>query len=119
MRGVTARRRPLPLLPGPAAGAAAARRRAPPGALPDRIGLAVCWALGLLFCAIAAAIVVYMLVQGIALRAPGAARHPPRAPASTEADSGGFLDPLIGTLLVAAIAIAIALPVGVGDRRCG
>ena len=33
--------------------------------LSDRIGLAICWALGLLFCAIAVAIVVYLLVQGI------------------------------------------------------
>ena len=33
--------------------------------LTDRIGLAICWALGLLFCAIAVAIVVYLFVQGI------------------------------------------------------
>ena len=33
--------------------------------LSDRIGLAICWALGLLFCAIAVAIVVYLLIQGI------------------------------------------------------
>ena len=33
-------------------------------ALSDRIGLAICWALGLLFCAIAVAIVVYLLRPG-------------------------------------------------------
>ena len=33
--------------------------------LSDRIGLAFCWFLGLLFCAIAAAIVIYMLIKGI------------------------------------------------------
>ena len=32
--------------------------------LSDRIGLAICWALGLLFCAIAVAIVVYLLRPG-------------------------------------------------------
>jgi phosphate transport system permease protein len=31
----------------------------------------------------------------------------------TEADTGGFLDPLIGTLIIGAMGIAIALPVGV------
>ena len=39
--------------------------RPPPGSLRDRIGLAICWSLGLLFCAIAAAIVIYLLIQGI------------------------------------------------------
>jgi phosphate transport system permease protein len=39
-------------------------------ALTDRIGLAICWALGLLFCAIAVAIVVYLLVQGIKFLRP-------------------------------------------------
>jgi hypothetical protein len=33
--------------------------------LVDRIGLAFCWALGLTFCAIAVAIVIYFLVQGL------------------------------------------------------
>ena len=33
--------------------------------LTDRIGLGFAWALGLLFCVIAAAIVIYLLVQGI------------------------------------------------------
>jgi hypothetical protein len=31
----------------------------------DRLGLAFCWFLGLLFCAIAAAIVIYLLIQGL------------------------------------------------------
>src|SRR6201999_1548648 len=31
----------------------------------DRLGLAFCWFLGLLFCAIAAAIVIYLLIKGI------------------------------------------------------
>ena len=38
--------------------------------LSDRIGLAICWALGLLFCAIAVAIVVYLFIQGIKFLKP-------------------------------------------------
>ena len=33
--------------------------------LSDRIGLAICWLLGGLFCALAAAIVIFMFVQGV------------------------------------------------------
>ena len=35
----------------------------------------------------------------------------------TENQTGGFLDPMIGTLLVAVLAMAIAAPVGDRDRR--
>jgi phosphate transport system permease protein len=79
----------------------------------DRAGLVLCWALGLLFCAIAAAIVGWMLVQGLRYVRPALLVTHPSA-GFGQSDSGGFLDPLIGTLLVAAIGIAIALPVGVG-----
>ena len=54
----------------PAQAPRARSRAAPPGALSDRIGLAICWALGLLFCAIAVAIVVYLFVQGITYLRP-------------------------------------------------
>jgi phosphate transport system permease protein len=78
----------------------------------DRIGLALCWSLGLLFCAIAAAIVMFMLVQGLRYVRPELlVTHP--SGAFGEANSGGFLDPLVGTLLVAVLAMAVALPVGV------
>jgi phosphate transport system permease protein len=78
----------------------------------DRAGLALCWTLGLLFCAIAAAIVVYLLAQGIRYVRPALLVTHPSA-GFGESDSGGFLDPLIGTLLVALLGIAIALPLGV------
>ena len=84
--------------------------------LSDRIGLAVCWAFGLLFCAIAAAIVVYLLVKGIQYVRPEMLWTPSKQGFS-EAESGGFSDALIGTLIVATMGIAIAVPVGVGDRR--
>lgn len=78
----------------------------------DRAGLALCWALGLLFCAIAAAIAGYLLVQGVRYVRPALLVTHPTA-GFGEADSGGFLDPLVGTLLVSLLGIAIALPLGV------
>jgi phosphate ABC transporter, permease protein PstA len=80
----------------------------------DRIGLVLCWALGLLFCAIAASIVIYMLVQGLRYVRPELlVTHP--SGAVGEANSGGFLDPLLGTVLVSALAMVIALPIGVAS----
>jgi phosphate transport system permease protein len=80
--------------------------------LTDRAGLALCWLLGLTFCAIAVAIVGFMLVQGLRYVRPSLLVTHPTA-GFGEADTGGFLDPLIGTLLVALIGLAIALPLGV------
>jgi phosphate transport system permease protein len=81
--------------------------------LRDRAGLALAWALGLLFCAIAAAIVLYLLVQGARYVRPVLfVTHP--AASFDEHSSGGFLDPLIGTFLVGLMAMAIAFPAGLG-----
>jgi hypothetical protein len=52
---------PIQAAPAPAAGEGPADTSAA-WRLSDRIGLVVCWAFGLLFCAIAAAIVVFLLV---------------------------------------------------------
>jgi phosphate transport system permease protein len=81
--------------------------------LSDRVGLVFCWALGLLFCAIAAAIVIYMFVEGIKYVRPSLLVTPPNAAGIGESESGGFSDALVGTALVAGIGIAIALPLGV------
>ena len=81
--------------------------------LSDRLGLGLAWLLGLLFCAIAAAIVIYFLVEGIRYLRPNLLVTNPAA-ASSESQSGGFLDPLLGTLIVGAMATAIAVPVGIG-----
>jgi phosphate transport system permease protein len=78
----------------------------------DRIGLAICWALGLLFCAIAVAIVVYLLIQGITYLKPSMLVTPATAGFS-QGESGGFSDALVGTMIVAVMGIAIALPAGV------
>jgi phosphate transport system permease protein len=81
--------------------------------LSDRIGLGICWALGLLFCAIAAGIVIYMLIQGIKYVRPELLTTSPKTGFS-QSETGGFLDPLVGTFMVGAIGIGIALPVGIG-----
>ena len=94
--------------------AAAIPRRASSASwrLSDRIGLGLAWLLGLLFCAIAAAIVIYFLVEGIRFLRPSLLVTNP-APGLTESQTGGFLDPLLGTVIIGAMAMAIALPVGV------
>ncbi len=81
-------------------------------ALTDRIGLAVCWALGLLFCAIAVAIAAYLLVQGIKFLRPEML-WTPAAAGFSEGETGGFSDALFGTMIVAVLGIALALPSGV------
>ncbi len=78
----------------------------------DRAGLAFAWLLGLIFCAIAASIVIWLLIQGLRYVRPSLlVTHP--TVGYTENQTGGFLDPMIGTVLVALVAMAIALPVGV------
>ena len=78
----------------------------------ERIGLALCWLLGLAFCAVALAIVGFLLVQGVRYLTPSLLFTAPAA-GTGEAHTGGLLDPMIGTLVVALIGIAIALPLGV------
>jgi phosphate transport system permease protein len=81
-------------------------------ALSDRIGLAICWALGLLFCAIAVAVVVYLLIQGITYLRPEMLWTPATA-GFEQTESGGFSDALFGTLIVAIMGSALAIPIGV------
>lgn len=78
----------------------------------DRLGLAFCWFLGLLFCAIAAAIVVYLAVQGVKFLKLSELVTP-AASGFTEGESGGFSDAFIGTLILGVMGITLALPIGV------
>ncbi|HWB70510.1 MAG TPA: ABC transporter permease subunit [Solirubrobacterales bacterium] len=78
----------------------------------DRVGLAICWALGLLFCLIAVAIVAYLFVQGIKFLKPSMLVTPAAA-GFDQTETGGFSDALVGTLIVATMGIALALPTGV------
>jgi phosphate transport system permease protein len=81
--------------------------------LVDRICYGLCWAVGIGMCLLTAAIMLFMLVKGIAYLKPSLfVEHP--APSINQGQSGGFLDPIIGTFIVTAIGIVIAAPVGIG-----
>jgi phosphate transport system permease protein len=79
----------------------------------DRAGYVACWAAGLLLCALAAIIVGVMLVKGISYLRPGLLLEHPNPAGQNQLGSGGFLDPIEGTLLLTAIGIALAAPIGV------
>jgi phosphate transport system permease protein len=78
----------------------------------DRIVLFAAWAAGLGLCLVAGAIVVYMGVRGFQYLRPDLLVSRPQV-GKNGAVSGGFLDPLIGTAVLTAIGITIALPLGV------
>jgi phosphate transport system permease protein len=81
----------------------------------DRIGVALCWAAGLLLCAIAGAIVIYMLFRGLENLSLDTLWDRPIVEATTEVSgtAGGFQDPIIGTLILTTIGTLIAFPIGV------
>ena len=79
----------------------------------DKIGLASAWAAGILLCLIAASIVLYMLFRGLQYLSLSEIFSHPQA-GLDQSKSGGFLDPLEGTLALTVIATLIAAPVGVG-----
>lgn len=78
----------------------------------DRVAYAMCWMVGIGLCLVTAAIVLFMFVKGVSYVSPKLLFQSPSA-SQSQATSGGFLDPIEGTLLVSAIGIAIAAPVGV------
>jgi phosphate transport system permease protein len=103
------------LAPAPPRGSAIAsspRERTSTWPLVDRIGYWLSWAVGIGLCLIALGIVVFMLFKGVSYLRPSMFLESP-APSIRQSQSGGFLDPIIGTLIVAALGIAIAAPLGV------
>lgn len=102
---------PAPAAPPPPAARKSARDSSASWRLSDRVGLAVAWVLGLGFLLVTAAIVLYMMVQGLRYIRPELFVTSPSAGFS-ESETGGFLDPLMGTVIVAAMAMAIAFPLG-------
>ena len=81
-------------------------------ALSDRLGLAFCWALGLLFCAIAGGDRHLHAAPGHQVRTPDLLFTRSEI-GFTQDTSGGFLDALIGTGIVALLGIVIAVPLGI------
>lgn len=77
--------------------------------LRDRIFLGLCWAAGLATCAVAFAIVAYLGVRGIQYLDPSLLWTRPSAEVD-QSKSGGFLDPILGTVLLTVMGTAIAVP---------
>jgi phosphate transport system permease protein len=78
----------------------------------DRLALALAWVAGIGLCVIAAAIVGYFAFRGVQYLRPSLVFSHPSA-STSQSGSGGFLDPLLGTALLTAIGIALALPLAV------
>jgi phosphate transport system permease protein len=78
----------------------------------DRLALAFAWIAGIGLCVIAAAIVLYMGYRGVQYLRPNLLVSRPQVSLS-QAGSGGFLDPILGTALLTVIGIALATPIAV------
>jgi phosphate transport system permease protein len=78
----------------------------------DRIVLLCAWTAGLGLCLVSAGIVIYMGYRGIQYLRPGLLFSRP-AVGTSQSETGGFLDPLIGTVLLTVIGIALAGPLAV------
>jgi phosphate transport system permease protein len=80
----------------------------------DRLALAFAWIAGIGLCVIAAAIVIYMGVRGIQYLRPNLLASRP-AVGTSQSETGGFLDPLLGTALLTLIGILLAIPLAVAS----
>jgi phosphate transport system permease protein len=80
----------------------------------DRLALAFAWVAGIGLCLIAAAIVLYMGYRGIEYLRPKLLFSRP-AIGKNQNETGGFLDPILGTMLLTAIGILLAIPLAVGS----
>jgi phosphate transport system permease protein len=102
------------LAPVPAGLAVVRPRRQSTASWPlvDRIGYWLCWGTGIALCAIALAIVLFMLVKGVSYLRPSLFVQSP-APSQVQSQAGGFLDPIIGTFILTAEGTLIAAPIGV------
>jgi phosphate transport system permease protein len=78
----------------------------------DRIAFAMCWAAGISLCVIAALIMGYMAVRGVQYLKPSLLWSHPSGEVD-QSKSGGFLDPIVGTILLTLIGIGIATPIAV------
>jgi phosphate transport system permease protein len=80
----------------------------------DRLVLLCAWTAGIGLCLVAAAIVLYMGYRGIEYLRPSLLFTRP-AISTSQAQTGGILDPLIGTALLTVIGIALAFPLAVAS----
>jgi phosphate transport system permease protein len=78
----------------------------------QRLALVACWGCGLALCVVTAAIVVYMGVRGVQYLNPELLFSRP-TPGLQQHTTGGILDPIVGTLVLTIIGIALAVPLAV------
>jgi phosphate transport system permease protein len=78
----------------------------------DQAIFVLAWIAGLGLCVLAAALVIFFVVKGVAYLTPSLLVTHPSASVN-QATSGGFLDPIEGTVILAAIGLVIAGPIGV------
>jgi len=78
----------------------------------DRLILLCAWVAGIGLCLLAAAIVIYMGYRGIQYLRPSLLFTRP-AISTSQSQSGGILDPLIGTVLLTVIGMVLAVPLAV------
>jgi len=103
------------LRPGPEPSSNRGRRSSPwSWRWGDRLVLLCAWTAGIGLCVVAAGIVIYMGYRGIQYLRPGLLFTRP-AISTVQSQSGGFLDPLIGTALLTAIGVALAIPLAVSS----
>jgi phosphate transport system permease protein len=80
--------------------------------LRDQIAFVIAWAAGIALCAVLTAVIVFFAVEGIQYLRPSLLVTHPSASIS-QSGSGGFLDAIEGTVLLGAIGLVIAVPIGV------
>lgn len=78
----------------------------------DRIMLGLCWVAGISLCVIVALILGYMALKGLQYLRPALLFERPQS-SPTEKTSGGFFDPLVGTVVLTLTGTLLALPIGV------
>jgi phosphate transport system permease protein len=80
----------------------------------DLVGVAAAWAVGLVLCLIAAALLGFMLFQGLRFLSFELLVSHPQADLD-QSKTGGILDPILGTLIMVVVGTVIALPIAVGS----
>ena len=107
---------PLPPLGGPKAPVPGNKRRVNESISTwrplDRAGYVLMWAAGVLMCAIGIGIVLFMAFKGLQYLRPSLLVSRPQ-PGLDQSKTGGFLDPLLGTVLLTLVGITIATPLAV------
>jgi phosphate transport system permease protein len=78
----------------------------------DRIGVGLAWGAGAMLCILTGSIVLYMGYRGLQYLDIGEIFSHPVA-GLNQSKTGGFLDPLIGSVVLALLGTAIATPVGI------